>query len=157
MSCARVLHISFPAVTTALWPRAAQGQTSLHLPTAEAATAAHEPADRALANAHRLDCEVWSTRQFIGGPDEPSPAIAAALHGGCELLEVQCRHCKHTQTVDLTEVIWPRERPVHTLRKALYCQRCMKEDGRKRRPDLLALRARETAGPTAPAAISRSR
>jgi hypothetical protein len=29
-----------------------------------------------------------SARQFLGGPDKPSPSIADALHGGCELLEV---------------------------------------------------------------------
>jgi hypothetical protein len=28
-------------------------------------------------------------RQFIGGPAEPSPRIADAIAGGCELLEVR--------------------------------------------------------------------
>ena len=52
------------------------------------AEAAHAGADRALAEAHRLDCEVWTARPFLGGPDKPSPSIADALHGDCELLKV---------------------------------------------------------------------
>jgi hypothetical protein len=40
-------------------------------------------------------------------------------------------------------VIWPRERPVHTIRRALYCARCEKGHGKKRRPDLVGLRMRE--------------
>jgi hypothetical protein len=51
------------------------------------AAAAHEAADRQLAEAHRLDCLAWSALQFSGGPDTPSPTIAAALHGGVEILE----------------------------------------------------------------------
>jgi hypothetical protein len=73
------------------------------------------------------------------------------------LLEVQCRHCHHTEVVDLTLVVWPRERPVYTLRKALYCRPCLERDGKKRRPDRVALRMRNTAGPTTPAAAKRSR
>ena len=36
------------------------------------ATAAHEGADRQLAEAHRLDCLAWTARQFTGGPEAPS-------------------------------------------------------------------------------------
>lgn len=102
-----------------------------------------------------LDCQAWSARQFIGGPEDPSPSIEAALHGGVELLEVQCRHCNHSETVDLALVVWPRERPIHTLKKALYCRRCQDVYGKKRRPDLVALRMREAPGPTAPAKAAR--
>jgi hypothetical protein len=119
------------------------------------AEAAHASADAARAKAHRLDCEAWSALQFIGGPEEPSPPIAHALHAGCELLEVQCRHCNHADLVDLADVIWPRERPVHTLRRALYCRRCQTEYGTKRRPFLLGLRVRQKPAPTAPAAAAR--
>jgi hypothetical protein len=119
------------------------------------AEAAHAAADRALAEAHRLDCELWSARLFLGGPDQPSPRIADALHGGYPLLEVQCRHWNHAQIVDLAEVIWPRERPVHTIRKALYCAKCEKGHGKKRRPDLIGLRLRKEPNPTSPAAAMR--
>ena len=59
------------------------------------AEAAHAAADRQLADAHRFHCLAWSARLFIGGPDEPSPSIADALHGDVPLLEAQCRHCNH--------------------------------------------------------------
>ena len=68
--------------------------------TCEAA-AAHEAAERQFAEAHRLDCLAWSALQFTGGPEAPSPTIAAALHGGVEILEVQCRHCNHAELIDL--------------------------------------------------------
>lgn len=57
------------------------------------AEAAHAAADIALQKAHRLDCEAWSALQFIGGTEDPSPTIADCI---------QCRHCNHTQAVDLT-------------------------------------------------------
>ena len=127
-----------------------KAENEFHRLTREAGTA-HEVADRQLGLAHRLDCQAWSARQFIGGPEEPSPTIAQALHGGCDLLEAQCRHCNHAELVDLALVIWPRERPVHTLRRILYCAKCHNTYGRKRRPDLIGLRMRDEPGPKAPA------
>jgi hypothetical protein len=118
------------------------------------AAAAHEAADRQLAEAHRLDCLACSALQFTGGPEAPSPTIAAALHGGVELLEVQCRRCNHTELVDLALVIWPRERPIHSLKRALYCAKCQKTYQTKRRPDLIGLRFRIAPDPTTPAAAA---
>ncbi|SHN80985.1 hypothetical protein SAMN05444170_4570 [Bradyrhizobium erythrophlei] len=109
-----------------------------------------EAADRQLASALRLDCLAWSALQFTGGPEAPSPTIAAALQGGVELLEVQFRQCNHTELIDLALVIWPRERPIHTLRRALYCAKCLKNYQRKRRPDLIGLRVRQNPDPTSP-------
>jgi hypothetical protein len=88
------------------------------------AEAAHERADRQLAEAHRLDCLAWSVRLFIGGADQPSPSIADALHGGVPLLEVQRRHCNHGDIVDLALVIWPRSKVIHTIAPKLYCRKC---------------------------------
>jgi hypothetical protein len=51
--------------------------------------------EEAYRAAHALACHEWSVRQFIGGPAEPSPRIADAIAGGCELLEVRCRRCSH--------------------------------------------------------------
>jgi hypothetical protein len=154
MSAARILHIPLSGRDrrhyAAQWRKAESAYRRL---VQEAA--AHEAADRQLAEAHRLDCEVWSTRQFLGGPDEPSPTIAQALHGGLELLEVQCPHCNHTELVDLALVIWPRERPIHTLRRALYCAECLKRSERTRRPDLIGLRVRPSNDPPSPAAVAR--
>jgi hypothetical protein len=107
----------------------------------------HRLAFRALAEAHRLDCELWSTRLFLGVPDNPSPSIADALHGGYELLEVQCRYCNHTQMVDLALVSWPRERPVHSIHSALYCGECEERHGKRSRPDLVGLRTRPSDDP----------
>ena len=86
------------------------------------AETAHASADRALAAAHRLDCDAWSTRQCIGGDLAPSPSIADAIHGDRELLEVRCKRCGHEDRIDLTLVVWPREKPVHSLGKALACK-----------------------------------
>jgi hypothetical protein len=119
------------------------------------AQAAHVAADLALAKAHRLDCEAWSALQFIGGLAEPSPSIAHAIHGGYELLEVRCKFCLHAELVDLVEITlvsWSRDKPVHSLRRALYCKRCMEDTGKKRRPDLVSLRER-LPDPAAPAAV----
>ena len=91
--------------------------------------------EEAYRAAHRLACHEWSVRQFIGGPAEPSPRIADAIAGGCELLEVRCRRCSHESLIDLTEVVWPREKPVHALANVLRCQAC-KDERKKPQPDL---------------------
>lgn len=104
----------------------------------------------AFREAHDLACQEWNTRQFIGGPAEPSPVIEAAILCGRELLEVRCKRCGHSSLVDLTEVIWPREKQVHTLAEVLRCQRC-KDERRKVQPDLVALHRREKPEPAAPA------
>ena len=107
--------------------------------------------EEAYRAAHALACHEWSVRQFIGGPAEPSPRIADAIAGGCELLEVRCRRCSHESLIDLTEVVWPREKPVDTLAKVLRCQAC-KDERKKPQPDLVALRPRHPEGdpPVAP-------
>jgi hypothetical protein len=91
--------------------------------------------------AHAVACEEWTVRQFIGGPAEPSPLITDALSGGYDLLEVRCRRCGHESLVDVKLVIWPRERPVHTLKNELRYQSC-KDQRRTARPDLVTLRMR---------------
>lgn len=98
----------------------------------------------------RLACQEWNTRQFIGGPAEPSPVIEAAIAAGRELLQVRCQRCGHESMVDLVEVIWPRAKQVHTLTKVLRCQNC-KDERNKPRPDLVALHRREKPSPEAPA------
>lgn len=99
-----------------------------------------------LRAAHVLSCREWNARQFIGGDAAPSPTIAAAIDAGYELLEVACRKCSHTELVDLAQVIWPRANQVHTLEKALRCQRC-KQLERRSRANLVALRMRPEPGP----------
>ena len=116
---------------------------------------AHAAADRALAWAYQIDCDAWTALQFIGGDEDPSPVIAHCIQGGRELLEVQCRQCNQTQMIDLTLSIWPRGNQVHTLRRVLYCKRCLAEYGKKRRPDLVGLRERPGSEPLAPVAAKR--
>ena len=110
----------------------------------------------AFVEAHDLACQEWTTRQFIGGDAAPSPVIEAAILCGRELLEVRCKRCGHESMVDLTEVIWPREKQVHTLADALRCQRC-KDERRKVQPDLVALHRRTEPGRTAPAEALRAK
>lgn len=69
----------------------------------------------AYAVAHRLACEEWTVRQFIGGPADPSPTIGAAIDAGCTQLSVECRTCAHRCDVNLREIIWPLKNEVHTL------------------------------------------
>lgn len=87
-----------------------------------------------------LECEEWDARQFIGGDANPSPTIAAAIDAGCIFLCVECRACRHSDRVNLTDVVWSREKEIHTLRKALICKNCRTKGPRltgleTRRPD----------------------
>src|ERR1700761_8414898 len=124
MSAARIIYPPMSGRDRRHFSRELRKGEQEHVRLADAAGLAYEAADRALAKAHRMHCLAWSARLFIGGPDEPSPSIADALHGDVPLLEVQCRHCNHGEVVDLVLVIWPRDRPIHTLGPKLYCQKC---------------------------------
>ena len=90
MSAARILHIPLSCRDRRHYAAELRKAESEYRNLIREAEAAHKAADLALAEAHRLDCEIWSTRQFPGGPDEPSPTIVQSLHGGHELLA--CRH-----------------------------------------------------------------
>ena len=63
------------------------------------------------------------------------------------LAAANCSRCVAVAVdmVDLTEVVWPREKPVHTLAKVLRCQAC-KDERKKPQPDLVALRPRHPEG-----------
>jgi hypothetical protein len=89
--------------------------------------------------AHRLACEEWNARQFIGGPAEPSPAIGHVIDAGCTTLEVECRACRHRDRVNLRDLVWPKDKPVHTLANVLFCRPCRESSGATRRPNLVAL------------------
>ena len=104
----------------------------------------------AFFEAHDLACQEWNTRQFIGGDAAPSPVLEAAILCGRELLEVRCKRCAHESFVDLTEVIWPRGKQVHTLAQVLRCQIC-RDERRKLVSDLVALHQRPEPSPAAPA------
>jgi hypothetical protein len=120
-----------------------------------AAAKAHAIADAALAKASALDCVALTTRQFIGGGDAPSLTIEATIAGRRSLPEARCKHCRHTATIDLSLVIWPRERQVHTIR--LHCSECKRNSGRKRRPELMGLRPAGNPEPAAPSEAERKR
>ncbi|WP_051026562.1 hypothetical protein [Bradyrhizobium cosmicum] len=114
------------------------------------AARAHAAADVARASAYALDCAAWNTALFIGELDHASPTIAAALAGGYPLLEVRCDHCKHTEIIDLALVVQPRDRQVALMRSYLYCSRCQRTLGKKRRPDLIGLRPAVDPQPATP-------
>lgn len=98
--------------------------------------------------AHRLACQEWNTRQFIGGSVDPSPAIGAAVDGGYTMLKVECEVCGHSREVDLTEVV-PKlaKRYVHTLANSLKCAEC-----NAHRPNLVELRDPHPPKPIVPRA-----
>ncbi|MET4477974.1 hypothetical protein [Bradyrhizobium sp. F1.13.3] len=116
----------------------------------EQAAAAHAAADAARATAYALDCAAWNTALFIGELDHASPTIKAAIAGGFPLLEVRCEHCKHFEIIDLSLVVQPRDRQVALMRNFLYCGRCQRSLGKKRRPDLIGLRQNGDPRPAAP-------
>jgi len=92
--------------------------------------------------AGRLVCEEWSVRQFIGGDASPSPSIETAVDCGFTQLEVKCPNCSHAKTIDLSQVIWPKRKDVHTMRYALACARCS-VNGKKLRLNLIRLYSKE--------------
>lgn len=112
---------------------------SLHAELVKKVEAAYVTAGERLRLAHRLECEEWNARLFLGGGDAPSPAIADAIDAGATRLEVKCNACGATRQVDLGLVIWPRKYQVHTLRPKLFCKPCKATTGRKVRPMLVGL------------------
>ena len=125
-----------------------------HTALAKRAPEAQLVADEYQRAADRLACQEWSARQFIGGDAEPSPSIETAVRCGYTLLDIHCSHCTHAGTVDLSEVVWPRRKDVHTMRYALACKRCS-EAGRKFRPNLIGLRPAEPNEPNGKRATHR--
>jgi hypothetical protein len=119
MSAARIIYPPMSGRDRRHFSRELHKGEQEHARLVREAEAAYAAADRQLADGHRFDCLAWSARLFIGGPDEPSPTIAEALHGGVPLLEAQCRHCSHGEPGDLALVVWPRDRQIHTLQRAL--------------------------------------
>lgn len=95
--------------------------------------------DRAIdayAQAHRLGCQEWNMRQFIGGSAEPSPTVGAAVDGGYTLLKIECRVCGHSRDFNLNEVVEKlAKHQVHTLAKSLKCINC-----NAHKPNLVSLR-----------------
>jgi hypothetical protein len=122
MSAARIIHVPRSGRDRKHFARELHKAEQAYDLKRREAEAAYAAADIALRQAHRLTCEAWSALQFIGGPEDPSASIVDAIHGGCGPLEVECRHCNHADMVDLALVVWPREQPVHSLRKALFCR-----------------------------------
>jgi hypothetical protein len=144
MSAARILHIPLSGRDRRHYAAELRKAEQKHERFVREAKAAHPAADLARAEAYRLDCEAWTAGNSL-----------VVLNGGCQILEVQCRHCNHTDMIDLALVTWQRSQPVHTIRRALYCAKCRKVDNKKRRPDLIGLRARPERDPTSPAAAIR--
>lgn len=93
--------------------------------------------------ADRLACQEWSVRQFIGGDASPSPSIETAVSCGYTQLEIRCSNCAHAKMIDLSEVVWPKRKGVHTMRYALACIRCSTKE-RKSRPNLIGLHPNES-------------
>jgi hypothetical protein len=108
VAAARTLHIPLSGRNRRHCAAALRKAETHHRCLLKKVEAARRAAELALAEVARVECELWSTRQFLGGLDEPSPSVTDALHGGHELLEVQSRHCNQSQVVELAYVIWPR-------------------------------------------------
>ncbi|MGB6081411.1 MAG: hypothetical protein WBF99_18355 [Xanthobacteraceae bacterium] len=133
----RVIHIPLSGRDRKHYVRELRRVEQLQRELVRKTESAYAAAAEHLAMAHRYACEEWNARQFLGGDVYPSPQIQHAIDAGCTLLEVQCGQCRDTRRINLREVIWPREKPVHTLK--LYCLPCFEATRRKFRPNLIAL------------------
>lgn len=115
------------------------------------AAAARAQADDLRQRQNQFECQEWNARQFIGGPAAPSPTIAEAINGGCELIEAQCRRCGRTRRIDLCVIRRPRDQPIHTLENNLTCDACGGGDSPRWRAsqiNLVALCRRDAPDPT---------
>jgi hypothetical protein len=135
----RIIHMPLSGGDRKHYVRELRRVEQLQRELARKAEGAYAAAAEHLAMAHRYASEEWNARQFIGGDADPSPQIQHTINAGCTLLEVQCGQCRDTRRINLRDVIWPRDKPVHTLRRALYCQPCFGVTRRKFRPNLIAL------------------
>jgi hypothetical protein len=153
----RVNHIPLSGGDRRHYLRELKRVEELHRDLVRKVAAAYAAADDHLRLAHRTACEEWNARQFLGGDAEPSPPIQHAIDAGCTLLEVRCPQCRATRFINLVEVIWPRDKPVHTLRRVLYCEPCRVASGRKFRPELIALCQPEPPPDNPPRAAGRQR
>ena len=135
----RIIHMPLSGGDRKHYARELRRVEQLQQELARKAEGAYAAGAEHLAMAHRYACEEWNARQFIGGDADPSPAIQHAIDARCTLLEVQCGQCRDTRRINLRDVIWPRDKPIHTLRRALYCQPCFGVTRRKFRPNLIAL------------------
>lgn len=135
----RIIHMPLPGGDRKHYARELRRVEQLQRELVRKAESAYAAAAEHLAMGHRYACEEWNARQFIGGDADPSPQIQHAIDAGCTLLEVQCGQCRITRHINLQDVIWPRDKPIHTLRRALYCQPCFDAARRKFRPNLIAL------------------
>lgn len=108
---------------------------------------AHRAADQYRALAYRLECEAWNMRLYLGEDHDPSPRIADALAAGITLMRVKCGHCRKEREVDLAELVWPREKQIHTVRPKLFCLPCKTDTGRSVRPMLMGLCITDPDGP----------
>ena len=135
----RVIQIPLSGGDRKHYARQLRQAEQAHASLVKRVVEAYRVADETRQMADRLACEEWTARMFIGGELDPSPTIDAALGCGCVFLRVECRACSHSDRVDLREVIWPRDKPVHTLEKVLRCQTCKANGNPKRRPNLMGL------------------
>ena len=142
----RVIQIPLSGRDRRHYVRELKAAEKTHASLVKRVPEAQAVADEYQLMADRLACEEWSVRQFIGGDSSPSPSIETAVSCGYTLLDIHCSHCTHASTINLSEVIWPKRKGVHTMRYALACKRCSDQE-RKSRPNLIALRPNDSDGP----------
>lgn len=135
----RVIQIPLSGRDRRYYARELRKAEPIHASLAKRVDEAYRVADEHRRMADRLTCEEWTARMFIGGDLGPSPTLQAAIDCGCVMLRVECRACSHADKVDLREVVWPREKQVHTLERVLRCRTCKAQGNGKSRPSLMGL------------------
>jgi hypothetical protein len=78
MSAARILHIPLSGRDRRHYANELRKAEREYERLTREAEAAHAAADRALAEAHRLDCELWSARLFRTNCRRVSPTLSMA-------------------------------------------------------------------------------
>jgi len=106
MFAARILHIPLSGRDRRHYAAELRKAENAYRQLTREAAAAHETADRALAEAHRLDCEIWSTRQFLGGPDASLAWLAEAGEPLPSPVQQLCRICAGAEPGDQKRRTW---------------------------------------------------
>ncbi|AEI03511.1 hypothetical protein OCA5_c23920 [Afipia carboxidovorans OM5] len=104
-------------------------------------------AAEARSAAARFECDAWHAQIFQGGPMYPSPTMEDAITAGYTGVDLQCKQCGTTKTIDLAAIRRPPDMPIASLDDTgISCKTCGPQRW-KLRARLLGLRMPYKATP----------
>lgn len=75
----RIIELPLSGGDRKAYAREVRRVESLHAELVKRIEAVLGAAEECLRLAHRLECEEWNARLFLGGDEAPSPAVADAI------------------------------------------------------------------------------